>query len=50
MHYEDALRRATYTTDAHVNGPQGDCHAVKIEIVLRGGGQLTRARGGVRRT
>jgi len=32
LHYEDALRRATYTTDAHVNGPQGDCHAVKIEL------------------
>ena len=32
LHYEDALRRATYTTDAHVNGPQGDCRAVKIEM------------------
>jgi lipopolysaccharide export system protein LptA len=32
LHYEDALRRATYTTEAHVNGPQGDCHAVKIEL------------------
>jgi lipopolysaccharide export system protein LptA len=30
--YEDALRRATYTTDAHVNGPQGDCRGVKIEM------------------
>ena len=32
MHYEDAFRRATYTTNAHMNGPQGDCRAVKIEI------------------
>jgi lipopolysaccharide export system protein LptA len=41
MHYEDALRRATYTTDAHVNGPQGDLRAVKIELYLvEGGGSL----------
>ena len=41
MHYEDALRRATYTTDAHVNGPQGDLRAVKIEMyLLEGGGSL----------
>jgi lipopolysaccharide export system protein LptA len=32
LHYEDALRRATYTTDAHVNGPPGDCHADRIEL------------------
>ena len=32
LHYEDALRRATYTTDAHVNGPQGDCRGDKIEL------------------
>jgi len=32
LHYEDELRRATYTTDAHVNGPQGDCRGVKIEM------------------
>ena len=44
MHYEDALRRATYTTNAHVNGPQGDLRAVKIELYLvDGGGSLERA-------
>ena len=43
MHYEDALRRATYTTSAHVNGPQGDLRAVKIELYLvEGGGALDR--------
>ncbi len=43
MHYEDAVRRATYTTDAHVNGPQGDLRAVKIELYLvEGGGSLER--------
>ena len=30
--FEDALRRATYTTDAHVTGPQGDCHAVRRDL------------------
>ncbi len=46
MHYEDALRRATYTTDAHVNGPQGDLRAVKIEMYLvEGGGSLEQGRG-----
>jgi lipopolysaccharide export system protein LptA len=44
MHYEDALRRATYTTNAHVNGPQGDCHAEKIELYfVEEGGALERA-------
>jgi lipopolysaccharide export system protein LptA len=44
LHYEDALRRATYTTDAHVTGPQGDCHAEKIEMYfVEGGGSLERA-------
>jgi LPS export ABC transporter protein LptC len=44
LHYEDALRRATYTTDAHVNGPQGDCHADRIEMYfVEGGGALERA-------
>lgn len=41
LHYDDAVRRATYTTDAHVNGPQGDLRAVKIELYLvLGGGSL----------
>jgi lipopolysaccharide export system protein LptA len=44
LHYEDALRRATYTTDAHVTGPQGDLRAVKIELYLvEGGGSLEKA-------
>ena len=44
LHYEDALRRATYTTDAHVNGPQGDCRADTIEMYfVEGGGALERA-------
>jgi LPS export ABC transporter protein LptC len=44
LHYEDALRRAAYTTDAHVTGPQGDCHADRIELYfLEGGGSLERA-------
>ncbi len=44
MHYEDALNRATYTTNAHVNGPQGDLRGVKIELYLvEGGGALERA-------
>ena len=32
MHYEDALRSATYTTQAHVNGPQGDLTGDRIEL------------------
>jgi lipopolysaccharide export system protein LptA len=32
--YEDGLRRATYTGNAHVSGPQGDLRAVKIELYL----------------
>jgi lipopolysaccharide export system protein LptA len=44
LHYDDALRRATYTTDAHVTGPQGDLRAVKIELYLvEGGGSLEKA-------
>jgi LPS export ABC transporter protein LptC len=44
MHYEDAVRRCTYTTNAHVNGPQGDLQGVKIELYLvEGGGSLERA-------
>ncbi len=43
MHYEDELRRATYTTNSHVNGPQGDLRGVKIEMYfVEGGGSLER--------
>jgi lipopolysaccharide export system protein LptA len=46
MHYEDALHRATYTTEAHVNGPQGDLRATKIELYfVESGGSLERAEG-----
>ena len=30
--YDDALRRATYTTNAHADGPQGDITADRIEL------------------
>lgn len=34
LRYEDGPRRATYTKNAHVNGPQGDLAADRIEIFL----------------
>lgn len=36
--YEEAPRRATYTGDAHVAGPQGDMTAAKIELYLQPSG------------
>jgi lipopolysaccharide export system protein LptA len=42
--YEDAKHRATYTGHAHMNGPNGDVTAEKIELFLaEQGGQLERA-------
>ena len=42
--YEDAIRRATYTGDAHLSGPQGDMTAAKIELYLKpSGDELERA-------
>jgi lipopolysaccharide export system protein LptA len=42
--YEDAKHRATYTTKAHMNGPDGDVTADKIELYLtEDGGSLERA-------
>lgn len=42
--YEDAKRRATYTTKAHMSGPDGDVTADKIELYLaESGGELERA-------
>ncbi len=38
LQYEDAIRRATYTTGAHVSGPQGDLRADKIELYLKPSG------------
>jgi LPS export ABC transporter protein LptC len=34
LDYDDEARRATYTTDARLNGPQGDLVAKKIEVFL----------------
>ena len=41
-------RRATYTGDAHMSGPQGDMTAAKIELYLKAVGRRARARRGVR--
>jgi lipopolysaccharide export system protein LptA len=42
--YEDARRRATYSTKAHMSGPDGDVTADKIELYLtESGGELERA-------
>lgn len=44
--YEDAPRRATYTGDVHLSGPQGDMMAAKIELYLKASGnELERAEG-----
>lgn len=32
--YDEAQRRATYTTNARMNGPEGDLRAVRIELYL----------------
>ncbi len=36
--YEEATRRATYTSSAHLSGPQGDMTADKIELYLKPSG------------
>lgn len=36
--YQDSDRRATYTGDAHMSGPQGDLTAQKIELFLKPSG------------
>ncbi len=42
--YEETSRRATYTTDAHLSGPQGDLTAKRIELYLKpSGDELDRA-------
>jgi len=44
--YEDGLRLATYTGDVHLNGPQGDVNAAKLELYLKpSGSELERAEG-----
>jgi lipopolysaccharide export system protein LptA len=41
--YEDEQRRATYTTNARMNGPEGDLRADKIELFLdKSGSRLDR--------
>ncbi|MEW5982465.1 MAG: LptA/OstA family protein [Acidobacteriota bacterium] len=41
--YDEASRKATYTRNAHVSGPQGDLRAGRIEVVLsESGAQLVR--------
>ena len=46
FHYEDAERRVTYTTDAHVDGPLGDLTATRIELYLgEEHGRLDRVQG-----
>jgi LPS export ABC transporter protein LptC len=37
--YDDAARRATYTTNARMNGPEGDVRAATIELYLDAAGR-----------
>ena len=48
MLYEDALRRAAYTLNAHVNGPQGRSHRRTHRALSRGCPAGTRAGGVLR--
>lgn len=42
--YVDSLRRATYTGDAHITGPQGDLTSPRVELFLKpSGDELERA-------
>ncbi len=42
--YVDAVRRATYTGDAHITGPQGDLTSPRVELFLKeSGDELDRA-------
>lgn len=36
--YTDALRRATYTGEAHITGPQGDLTSPRVELFLKPSG------------
>jgi lipopolysaccharide export system protein LptA/urease beta subunit len=46
MVYVDGIRRATYTGDARLNGPEGDLAADRIEVYLAEGcGQIERLEG-----
>ena len=42
--YVDAARRATYTGEAHITGPQGDLTSPRVELFLKpSGDELERA-------
>jgi lipopolysaccharide transport protein LptA len=42
--YDDATRKLTYLTDAHLSGPEGDMTAARIELYLKeSGDELERA-------
>jgi lipopolysaccharide export system protein LptA len=44
LKYDDTLRRLTYTTNAHMSGPEGDMTAARIELYLKpSGDELERA-------
>ncbi len=44
LKYDDAARRLTYTTNAHMSGPEGDMTAARIELYLKpSGDELERA-------
>jgi lipopolysaccharide transport protein LptA len=46
MTYDDATRRLRYTGDAHLNGPDGDMKADRIDLYLKeSGDELERAEG-----
>jgi len=38
LKYDDGQRRLTYTGDAHLNGPEGDMTATRIELYLKPSG------------
>lgn len=42
--YEESARRATYTGEAHITGPQGDLNSPRVELYLKpSGDELDRA-------
>jgi lipopolysaccharide export system protein LptA len=46
LNYQDVERRLTYTTDAHMVGPEGDMTAARIDLYLKpSGDELERAEG-----
>jgi lipopolysaccharide export system protein LptA len=46
LHYDESLRRATYTGNAHLTDPQGDLHASTIAVYLKpSGDEIERIEG-----